>query len=212
MRLVLSALVLVACGRNDAAAPPPPAKAAAEVKRVGLDEIDAPHHDAASMAGSADQFLVVQAKGSLTASLNGIVTPFEFLPTGSNAAILKEDKGIARVSIGGAPTPNMSTTLAISLEGVRLDRLTLPATLTTTGADAEDGSRVRIEYMIGEQKTWVSEPGGSIVIESYAGKRVTGTFAGKLVARSAAFGPPIDVADGRFDVELRLNGAPPGPS
>jgi hypothetical protein len=51
-----------------------------------------------------------------------------------------------------------------------------------------------------------------VTIESYVGKQVKGTFAGKLVARSAAFGPPIDVTNGRFDVELRLNGAAPGPS
>ncbi len=212
MRLLLSALVLVACGRNDAATPPPPAKADAEVKRVELAEIDAPHHDPASMAGSEDQFLVVQTKGSLSATLNGVVTRFEFLPTGANAAILKEDKGIARVSIGGAPTSKASTMIELSLEGVRLDQLTLPATIPTAAGEEKAGPRARIDYTIGEQKRWRSEAGGTVVIESYVGKRVTGTFAGKLVPRTAAFGPPIDVTDGNFNVELRLNGAPPGPS
>lgn len=218
MRLPLVCIsLLVACGRNDAA-PPPPAKAAGEpeVKRMKPDEIAAPHHTQAAMAESEDQFAAVETNGTMEASLNGEVIKFEFLPTGSNVAIAKPAKDdptkrIARVSIGGAPTTRGLPRLELSLEGVELDKLTLPATFTVTADDAAP-VRARIEYEITEQKVWRSEPGATVTIESYVGKRVKGTFAGKLVARSAAFGPPIDVANGRFDVELRLNGAAPGPS
>lgn len=201
-------LVVIACGRNDAT-PPPAEKGTIEVKRPKPGEIDAPHHDAKSMAAAEDEFLAVETEGSMAATLNGVVTKLEFLPTGSNVAIVKPEKGIARVSIGGAPDTKGMPLLEVSLDRVQLDQLKLPATLTS--AEGNAGPSVRIEYAITERKVWESQPGATVTIESYSGKRVKGTFTGKLAPRAAAFGPPIDLTDGRFDVELRLNGAPPGP-
>lgn len=209
MRRLLVGLALCGCGSEPAAAPPP-AKVEHEIKRVPLGEIPTPNHDAASMAGAEQQFLAVEAEGSMEASLNGVATKFEFMPTGSNVAIHKPDKGIARVSIGGAPTSKGLPLLEISLVDVRLDTLKLPFTLPVGGDDGKP--RASVEYSLTEQKVWHSEPGGSVIIESYTGKRVKGTFSGKLVPRATAFGPPIELTGGRFEVELRLNGALPGPT
>ncbi len=173
-------------------------------------EVNAPHHDAAAMASAEEELLSVETKGSIEAALNGTVTKFEFLPTGSNVAIFKPDTGVARVAIGGAPTATGMPLLKLSLDGVQLDKLVLPATLEVVAGTPPAGASARVEYMLTEQKLWQAQPGGRVTIESYTGKRVQGTFAAKLDPRSTAFGPPIEVTNGRFDVELRLNGAAPG--
>jgi hypothetical protein len=214
-RILLDTLVVatlaLACGRKDAPADPTPtptprpaAKAEAKAEHPAID----PKHDPSAMAGGPDAMLAVETEGTMQATMNGVATKLDFLPTGSNVAIVKEDKKIARVKLGGAPTEGGLPLLEISLDGVRLDELTLPAKLEIAASD--DDPHVRIIYSVTEQKVWESQPGGNVTIESYAGARVKGTFAAKLNPRSAAFGPSIDVQGGTFDVVLRLNGAKPG--
>ncbi|HWB73492.1 MAG TPA: hypothetical protein VG755_01025, partial [Nannocystaceae bacterium] len=144
---------------------------------------------------------------------------FTFLPYGSNVASWSEKTGVARLALSGAPSDRGVPMLRVVIENVRIDRLQLPATFAIGSGDAgeprPDTPRARMEYQLEERKTWHAGPEGeavgAITIESYAGKRVRGTFNAKLTPRSTAFGPPIDLTDGRFDIELRLQGIEPGP-
>jgi hypothetical protein len=204
----LGVTLALACGSKDATPTPTPTptagKAPAKVDHADID----PKHDPAAM-GDGGERVAVTAKGSMEASLNGVVTKLAFMPPGANAAIVKPDKKIARVKIGGAASDRGLPMLELTLDGVHLHELKLPATLTIAAGEAEP--MARIQYSVTEQKVWESVPGGTITIDSYSGSRVQGSFAAMLEPRSPAFGPAIEVKNGRFDVELRLNGATPGP-
>jgi hypothetical protein len=276
--IVAAAILAIAHGCSGeqpatAAATKAATKAAGPTKAAATD----PHgkapdpHDPAAMGGGDVDAVVIETKGVIEATLNGTPTRFEFLPTGSNVAIVDEAHGVARVVVGGAPTDKGMPMLRLTLDGVRVDRLTLPASFTTVGPEATPSDaktpdaktpdaktpdaktpdaktpdaktpdaktpdaktpdaktpdaktpdaktpdakspRVRLEYRMSEEKVWRSVAGGSVTIDSYSGKRVKGTFAGKLEPKASAFGPPIELTAGTFDVELRLNGAAPGPA
>ena len=101
---------------------------------------------------------------------------------------------------------------------MRLDRLQLPASFAIGGGGGgkTDAPRARVEYIREERKSWLADAegpaAGTVTLEGYTGKRVRGSFAVKLTPRSSAFGPPIEVTAGRFDIALRLQGVEPGPA
>lgn len=209
----------VGCGGEPppaaAGTPTPAAKAAPAAGADPHGKAVIPHHDPAAMGGAENEIAFVEATGFIEATMSGVPMRFEFLPTGSNVAIVDLEHDVARVNLGGAPTDKGIPLLRVSLDGVRIDRLTLPASFTTVGPDAPPGAKtpkVRLEYRITDDKIWRSVAGGTVTIDSYSGKRVRGTFQGKLEPKSTAFGPPIEVTAGTFDVELRLKGAAPGPA
>lgn len=216
MAIVTASILAIALGCGGEQAPATAAtKAEPASKPAAADphrEVPDPHHDPAAMGDGGEATTVIETKGGIEATLNGTPTRFEFLPTGSNVAIVDEAHGIARVAVGGAPTDKGLPMLRLSLDGVRLDRLTLPASFTTVGPDETKAPKVRLEYRMNDDKLWRSVAGGTVTIDGWAGKRVRGTFRGKLEPKSAAFGPPIEITAGTFDVELRLNGAAPGPA
>jgi len=217
--LVVTAIAAaLACSRKDAPAdatptptptptprPTPIAKAPEQADHPPIDA----KHDPAAMGAGPEAMAAIETEGTMEASFNGTVTRLDFLPTGSNVAIVKADKKVARVKIGGAPTDGGLPLLELSLDGVRLDELTLPAKLEIASGDTDP--LVRVIYSVTGRKIWESIPGGTVTIESYSGARVKGSFAAKLQPRSAAFGPSIELTGGKFDVVLRLNGAKPGP-
>lgn len=224
----LSLAVLAgACGggTSEAAAPPPPPKVESG---VDLAKVEIPEHGAIDMKATAKP-MIVTTKGTVSATLNGHPKTFRTLPVGANAATWVPLSRVARVLIGGSEGEDAFPALRIVLEGVRLDTLALPATFTfgkTQGAKPFERSddpevpiaatRPRIVFEIEARKIWESDPEGpevgSVTIESFDGKRIAGTFSAKLKPRSVAFGPPLDITDGKFDVELRLNGVAPGKS
>ena len=101
--LVLTAIATApACSRKDAPAdatptptprPTPVAKAPAQADHPPIDV----KHDPAAMDAGPEVMATVETEGTMEASINGIVTRLDFLPTGSNVAIVKADKKIARV-------------------------------------------------------------------------------------------------------------------
>ncbi|MBC8074245.1 MAG: hypothetical protein IAG13_38350, partial [Deltaproteobacteria bacterium] len=178
---------------------------------------EVPQHDPKMLGMGGDEAVrTVAAEGSMSAAVDGVATTFTFLPFGSNVAAWSEHSGVARVVIAGAPTDRGFPMLRIVLENVRLDRLQLPASFAIGGGGKADAPRARIEYMREERKSWLAEAegpaAGTVTLEGYTGKHVRGTFSATLTPRSSAFGPPIDVTNGRFDVALRLQGVEPGPA
>ena len=225
IRSLLSALAVLvgACGGAASEAAPPPPKVD---PGVDLAKVEIPEHKGVDMTSDPKPMLVT-TKGTVTATLNGHPTTFGTLPVGGNAAVWTPATRMARVLVGGSEDDRGFPAVRIVLEGVRLDTLTLPATFTFgRKADAKPfvrsddpevpvaEVRPRIVFEIEARKIWESDPDGpevgSVTIESFDGKRVAGTFSAKLKPRSVAFGPPLDITDGKFDVELRLNGVAPG--
>lgn len=212
--------LVLGCGGAAKDAPP----ASAEAKVVSRVEVeDVPEHSAAAMAES-DKPQIVTTKGSLSATLNGHPLQFGTLPIGANAAVWAPSTRVARVTIGGSDGDAEFPALRLVLEGVRLDTLELPATFTIgpNAGEAKASSdpqrpvapaRARILYEIEARKIWEAGPdrggSGTVTIEAFEGKRVRGTFSGKLEPRSSAFGPPIDLTNGQFEVDVRLNGIEP---
>jgi len=221
--LVLAAVVS-ACG---GAATPTPEQAPPKVEpRVDLDKAEIPEHSAAAMSETPKPQLVT-TKGSLRATLNGHATHFDSLPVGGNAAIWAPTTRVARVVVGGSEGDSGFPALRLVLEGVRLDTLTLPATFslgkapgTKTFVRSPDPEvpvaepRPRLMYEIEARKIWETDPEGPVVgtitLESFDGKRLTGSFSANVKPRSVAFGPPITIEDGHFEIDLRLNGVAPG--
>jgi len=218
-----SFVLLSACGDAAKTQDAPAAGADAKVvSRVAVEDV--PEHSAAAMA-EADKPQLVTTRGSLSATLNGHALQFETLTTGANAAVWAPATRVARVMVGGSDGDEAFPALRVLLEGVRLDKLELPATFTIGpkgDAKAEASKdperplsppRPRIVYEIEARKIWEAGPdrggSGTITIEAFEGKRIRGTFAGKLEPHSSAFGPPIEITDGRFEVDLRLNGVEP---
>lgn len=215
-------IVLGVCACGSSSAPPAPTPSADQPK-LADGKVEIPQHDAKLMGTEGEeQVRTVAAQGSMSAVLNGTSTSFTFLPYGSNVASWSEKTGVARLALSGAPSDRGVPMLRIVIENIRIDRLQLPATFAFGSGEAEgaearpDTPRARMEYQLEERKSWLAGPAGeavgAITIESYAGKRVRGTFKGKLTPRSSVFGPPIDLTDGRFDIELRLQGIEPGPT
>jgi hypothetical protein len=223
-RSFVLAAVVTACGGG---ATPSPAQAPPKVEPgVDLAKTEIPEHSAASMSETAKPMLVT-TKGSLRATLNGHPKHFDTLPVGGNAAIWAPSTRVARVLVGGSEDDSGFPTLRLVLEGVRLDTLELPTTFslgrapgTKTHVRPEDAekpiaeARPRLVYEIAARKIWESDPEGpvvgSITLESFDGKRLTGSFAANVKPRSVAFGPPLTIEDGHFEVDLRLNGVAPG--
>lgn len=225
IRSLLSALAVLvgACGGAASEAAPPPPKVE---PGVDLAKVEIPEHKGVDMTSDPKPMLVT-TKGTVTATLNGHPKTFATLPVGGNAAVWTPATRMARVLVGGSESDAGFPALRIVLEGVRLDTLALPATFTLgKKADAKAfvrsddpevpvaEARPRLLFEIEARKIWESDPEGpevgSVTIDSFDGKRVTGTFSAKLKPRSVAFGPPLDITDGKFDVELRLNGVAPG--
>ncbi len=218
LRRITVSLVLFGCG--GASKEPPPA-AAADAVKVEAPTAEMPQHDAKMLATGDDEAVhTVGAQGSMSATLGGASTSFTFLPFGSNVASWSEKTGVARLALAGAPSDRGLPLLRLVIENVRIDRLQLPATFPIGGGASDEGEarqdtpRARIEYQTEPRKTWHGGPEGeavgSVTIESYAGKRVQGKFTAKVTPKSTAFGPPIEITDGRFDIQLRLQGIEPG--
>ena len=218
MRALPIALAVVACGSSSSPAPPP-----AETVKLERPTAEIPEHDAKMLAGGNDEAVnTVATQGSMSAALNGVATTFTFLPYGGNSASWSQKTGVARFALAGAPSDRGMPMLRLVIENVRIDQLKLPATFAIGSGQAPgteprtDTPRPRIEYVLEERKSWFGGPDGDaigeVTIESYAGKRVKGSFAAKLTPRSSAFGPPIELTEGRFDIELRLQGIQPGPT
>jgi hypothetical protein len=221
MRALVISLALVACGSSSAPATPTPA---ADEPKLERPTAEVPQHDSKMLASGDDEAVnTVAAQGSMSASLNGVATTFTFLPYGGNVASWSQKTGVARLALAGAPSDRGMPLLRLVIENVRIDQMQLPATFTIGSGQAAgsaeprtDTPRPRVEYVLEERKTWHGGPDGdaigSVTIESYSGKRVKGSFKAKLTPRSSAFGPPIELGEGRFDIELRLQGIQPGPT
>jgi hypothetical protein len=223
-RSLVLGIVVTACGGG---ATPTAEQAPAKVEpRVDLEKANIPGHSAAEMTESLNPKLVT-TKGSLRATLNGHAKEFATLPIGGNAAIWAPSTRVARVLVGGSETESGFPALRLVLEGVRLDTLALPATFSLgkpPGTKAHVRStdpqvpiaepRPRLVYEIEARKIWETDPEGPVVgtitLESFDGKRLTGSFSANVKPRSVAFGPPITIENGRFEIDLRLNGVAPG--
>jgi len=221
--LVLAAFA-TACG---GASSPAPEQAPPKVEpRVDLAKTDIPEHAAAQMS-ETEKPMLVTTTGSMRATLNGHQETFATLPVGGNAAIWAPDTRVARVILGGSEDDSGFPALRLVLEGVRLDTLKLPATFslgrepgTKTHVRSTDPEvpiaepRPRLMYEIEARKIWETDPEGpvvgSITLQSFDGKRLTGSFHAEVKPRSVAFGPPLKIEDGQFEIDLRLNGVAPG--
>jgi hypothetical protein len=214
-RMLVMSLGLLACGSPAADTPSKPDESPVQ---LGQPEAQLPKHDPKMLGGGGEEAVhTVAAQGSMGALLNGVATSFTFLPFGSNVAAWSDKTSVARVALAGAPTDRGMPMLRVVLENVRLDQLKLPASFTIGGGDGKAGGpRPRIEYLLEQRKSWLAEPDGAaigtITIESFAGKRVRGSFHATLTPRSTAFGPPIELTEGVFDIELRLQGIEPAAS
>lgn len=220
-RTLLLASLVFACGGGSgaptagAAPTPAPATADAATKAAPApakaDEPPTiPAHDPERMKELDASAQTISQPGSMSAKLGNSVTTFRLLPPGSNAAILNEGRGIARVMIGGSPKDGGRPFLRIVLEPLRLDNLQFPATFELTDPPTKGAPEVRVEYAFADDKVWLAQPGTKVTLEGFDGKRLRGRFEGRLAARSSVMGPPIDITDGRFDIELRLNVTAPG--
>lgn len=162
--------------------------------------------------GGGDRAVVRAAQGTIELTIDGTPQRIGFLPYGRNAAVWVEKNGISRVTIGGAESETGTPALSITVTGVRLDQVKLPITIGgPQKGDPKDSNAPRITWQVGEKRIYRSQDGADapkVVLESYAGGRVAGSFQGTLVMGEGKLDPPLKVR-GTFDVSLRLNGVAP---
>jgi hypothetical protein len=208
------AAAAVATGAAPTAPAEPPAKASTDPHGAdphGADPHGADPHGKAGMGGG-DRAVVRAAEGTIELTIDGTPQRIGFLPFGRNAAVWVEKNGVSRVTIGGAETEAGTPALSITVTGVRLDQVKLPITIGgAQKADAKDSAAPRITWQVGEKRIYRSQGGADapeVVLESYAGGRLAGSFQGTLVMGEGKLDPPVKVR-GTFDVSLRLNGVAP---
>ena len=162
------------------------------------------------------------AEGTIELTIDGTPQRIGFLPVGRNAAVSVPSTGVSRVTIGGAESLAGTPSFSITLSGVELDEIELPATFATPEAEPAAKGKPkpkakatipRITWQVGDRRIYRSSDDGShgptkVVLESYADGRVQGTFSGTLVMGDGKLDPPLSVV-GKFDVSLRLNGVAP---
>ncbi len=182
----------------------------AKVERLNPERIPAPDHSPQDLMGPGKAHKR-RAAGSMTAKIHGEVMHFDTLPYGMNAAVVIPDKDIARVTLSGnageAPFPS----LRLTLTPVDLGTIELPATLPAEPR-RKNADQIAIRFMPAGGKVWETRPmdtvagKNEVVLESFEGKTLRGTFRGVLHPKDGVSGDPISVEDGKFEIELRLRG------
>lgn len=213
-------LAVSGCGKEDAASAPaasPPVAEPSPATPAAPPSAD-PHADPHGPGGPMAEPppAVRRAEGTIELTIDGTPQRIGFLPVGRNAAVSVASTGVSRVTIGGAESLAGTPSFSITLSGIKLDEIELPATFATPEAKAKPKAKAtipRITWQVGDRRIYRSSDDGShgptkVVLESYAGGRVQGTFSGTLVMGDGKLDPPLSVV-GKFDVSLRLNGVAP---
>lgn len=156
------------------------------------------------------------AQGKIELTIDGTPQRIGFLPFGRNAAIWVEKTGVSRITIGGSESDERLPRFSIQVTGIKLDDVELPVTISA-GASGKGKAPTRptprITWQVGEKRIYRSQDdaedgAAQVVLTSYSGGRLTGSFQGKLVMGDGKLDPPLNVI-GNFDVTLRLNGVAP---
>jgi hypothetical protein len=189
-----------------------PAPAPKRVDRgVDLKKIPVPEHTP-EMLSDPGKPRRVAMPGSMQADVAGKTEHFAFMPKGVNAAVWAEETKVATVRITGQATTESGPTIQIAFENLRLDQTELPATFKTSD---KGKAELSVRYEIDPVKWWEATPGkgsAEVTLESFEGRRLVGTFKGTLDPMRPGFAEPLEVKDGSFEVELRLNGVDEGKS
>ncbi len=204
---VIAVLVLALACKQDEPTPPPK-----KVERgVDMQKIPAPEHTPEMLSDPGTPRRVA-VPGSLDATVGGTQRHFTFMPKGVNAAVFAKEKDVKWVRVTGQANAESGPTIRIQLDGLRLDRAELPATFKT----ADKGKvELTLRYEIDPVTWWEAKTGkegessAEVTLDAYEGARLRGTFKGTLEPNNPTR-EPIEVADGSFDVELRLNGVEEG--
>lgn len=185
----------------------PPPKVA---RSVDTKQIPVPNHSPAQMS-SPGKPRRVNAAGSMEAVVKGKTQVFTRLPRGLNAAAYSEETKVAWLKLRGALDESGDPHLEIAVENFRVDTAKYPVTLTA--GEAKDGDpQLRMTYRIDASHWWKSDPAApeakdtKLVLDSFDGKRITGTFEGTLQPGIAGSGSPLPLEGGKFDIELRVKG------
>ena len=205
--VAIALLLALACNKDEPA--PPPKKVERE---VDLTKIPVPEHTP-EMLSDPGKPRRVAAPGSVDVIVSGKPQHFTFMPKGVNAAVFAEEKDVAWVRITGQATSESGPTMRIELDKLRLDRTELPATFKTSD---KGKIAVTVRYELDPVKWWEAKSGkageavAEVTLQSFEGRRLKGTFKGTLDPKFPELGKPIELAEGAFDVELRLNGVEEG--
>ncbi len=207
---VAAVLVFALACKEDEPTPPPK-----KVERgVDLAKIPVPEHTP-EMLSDPGKPRRVAAPGSVDVKVSGKQQHFTFMPKGVNAAVFAEEKDVKWVRVTGQANSESGPTVRIHLDGLRLDRTELPATFKTSD-EGKGKVALTVRYEIDPVKWWEAKSGkpsentAEVTLEAFEGTRLKGTFKGTLDPNNPALGKPVELAEGSFDVELRLNGVNEG--
>lgn len=187
-------------------------------KKVDTDRIPAPNHSPEQLMNPGKPRRVTM-KGTMEADLSGRRQHFVFFPRGSNAAVHFPDKGTSWVKITGALSDEGSPSLAFSLDPLKLDATTLPATFIA-GDNKPGAPALVVTYEMGQGQHWSSQGKTDspmrLTLESLEDRTVRGTFEGTLPPLAPNTNDPVEITRGEFAIELRLTnverGKPPEPA
>ena len=204
MRRVAVLLVLMVGGAcKDEAPTPPPRKVK---KKVDTDRIPAPNHSP-EMLKDPGKPRRVTMKGSMEADLSGRRQHFGFFPRGNNAAVHAPETGVSWLKLEGALSDEGTPSLSFTLDPLELDEVKLPATFVA-GQSKDGQPKLTVEYEMGPTERWSSEEESEkpmrITLESFEGRRLSGTFEGILPAQAPNQSDPVKIDKGTFSIEVRL--------
>jgi hypothetical protein len=201
----LSLVLLLGLGCNDEPPAPPPK----EVKKgVDVAKIPVPDHTP-EMLSDPGKPRRVSSPGSLDVQIDGKHQHFVHMPKGVNAAVRFDDKDVAWIRVTGQATTESGPWVRIELRNVRLDELEFPATFTTRD---KGKAKLAVRYEMDPTRYWETKSGvesdnvAELTLESFEGKKLTGTFKGTLDPADTKIAKPMPITSGKFQGELRLNG------
>lgn len=188
-----------------------PAEAPKKVERgVDTKKIPVPNHSPAQM-NDPGKPRRVDTQGSMEAMVGGKKQVFTRLPRGLNAAAYSEETKVAWLKLRGSLDESGQPYLEIAVENFRVDTAKYPVTLTAAEAK-DDQPQLRVTYRINASHWWKSDPTAAdakdvkLVLNSFDGTRMSGTFEGTLPPRVEEQGKPLVIEAGRFELDLRVKG------
>ena len=145
------------------------------------------------------------SRGFVEADINGERQHLVHLARGVNVAFHSDAPNTSWFQVLGQRGPQEFPSFKLHVEHAQLDRLSLPATFTTS---TPGPAKLKMRYQTEPNTWWTAESGGhgegQLVIEKYEGDRVTGTFEGVLISRVPS-GDPVEVRNGNFSASLRVH-------